>query len=119
MGKIDKRESAGCDIVQQQADDEYEYAKKTIVADGAGGHGYEEDGKGKKFLRPVLVLRKLGEHTFIGLPLTTVNAVHKYVLRCDSEDCIFRQVILSQIKVIDYRRLQKLIGGRDWNGAKG
>ena len=45
MIEINKGESAGCRIVQQQADDEYEYAKKTIVADGAGGHGYEEDGK--------------------------------------------------------------------------
>jgi hypothetical protein len=45
MGKIYKRESIGCGIVQQQADDEYEYAKKPIVADGAGGHGYEKYGK--------------------------------------------------------------------------
>lgn len=67
--------------------------------------GFEEDGKGKKYLRPILILRKFNQNTFVGLPLTTVNVSNKYVLRCDSEDCVFRKAILSQIKMIDSRRL--------------
>ena len=37
-GKINKRECAGGGKVQQQADDEYEYVDKTVVAGCAGGH---------------------------------------------------------------------------------
>ena len=33
--------------------------------------GKESCGKGRNFLRPVLVLKKLSNHGFIGIPLTT------------------------------------------------
>ncbi len=33
--------------------------------------GYEEDGKGDKRLRPVLILQKYGYFIFVGVPLTT------------------------------------------------
>jgi mRNA interferase MazF len=71
--------------------------------------GFEEDGKGKKYMRPILILKKFSKNTFIGLPLTTIKSKNKYVLRCDSEDCVFRQVLLSQLKMIDFRRLSTKI----------
>lgn len=33
--------------------------------------GVEVSGKGKRFLRPILVVRKINKHEFIGIPLTT------------------------------------------------
>ena len=71
--------------------------------------GYEEDGKGDKSLRPVLVLRKFSPHTFVGLPLTTSNRKHAYLVHCDANDKRFRQAIISQLRVIDIRRLHEKI----------
>ena len=33
--------------------------------------GYEQDGKGENFERPILILRKFNKHIFLGIPLTT------------------------------------------------
>ena len=33
--------------------------------------GYEEDGKGELYTRPVLVVRGYNQHIFLGIPLTT------------------------------------------------
>ena len=30
--------------------------------------GHEQDGSGKRYLRPVIVIKKLGRKTFMGLP---------------------------------------------------
>jgi mRNA interferase MazF len=35
--------------------------------------GHEEDGKGDHYSRPVLILKKFGMHTFLGLPLSTTS----------------------------------------------
>ena len=33
--------------------------------------GHEQDGKGHKFLRPVIVFKKFNNHLFLGIPTTT------------------------------------------------
>ena len=35
--------------------------------------GFEQNGKGKEFIRPVLIYKKLTKDMFIGIPLTTTN----------------------------------------------
>ena len=71
--------------------------------------GHEEDGKGGKSLRPILILRKFTQDTFIGLPLTTSEKRHQFIVRCDSEDGVFRQAIVSQLRTIDVKRWYKNI----------
>ena len=34
--------------------------------------GFEQDGKGDDFVRPVLVVRKFSKYSFIGIPLTSI-----------------------------------------------
>jgi len=67
--------------------------------------GFEQDGKGDSFLRPVLVLRKFNKHLFLGLPLTTKiknNPFYYKIYYNKKEQC----VILSQIRSIDSKRLK-------------
>ena len=40
--------------------------------------GFEQDGKGIKFARPVLVLKKYSKNVFVGVPLTTAKRESKY-----------------------------------------
>lgn len=42
--------------------------------------GYEEDGKGRNFARPVLILRKFNNQLFLGIPLSTKTKANIYYI---------------------------------------
>lgn len=70
--------------------------------------GYEQDGKNKKFERPVLIVKKFNSHLLWVLPLTSTVKEHKYYFRTmyeNREYCI----ILSQIRTISSKRLLRKI----------
>jgi|ERR1035437_3720178 mRNA interferase MazF len=71
--------------------------------------GYEQDGKGQGFLRPVLVIKKFNPDTFVALPLTTKTRMRSYLIPCPSLDEVFRQANISQLKVLDIKRLDRRI----------
>ena len=65
--------------------------------------GYEQDGKGEDFLRPVLVLKRFNKEQFIGFAMT--SKYHKeekfyYKLKEDS------YVVLSQVKTFSAKRIK-------------
>jgi mRNA interferase MazF len=76
--------------------------------------GNEMDGKNgdtkqkKQFTRPVLILKKLGRQTFIGLPLTTKlkDGTWYYPINVNEKE---GRVIFSQIRMFDCKRLQRKI----------
>jgi len=75
--------------------------------------GFEQDGSDTEYRRPVLILKGLSKQTCLIIPLTT--STHKHKLRPavglveDKEAC----ALLSQIKVIDTKRLVRKIGVLD------
>lgn len=71
--------------------------------------GFEQDGKGKNFSRPILIIKKFNKEVFLGLPLTTKPKIGKYYLTLDLNDEINRKVILSQLRLFDSKRLQEKI----------
>lgn len=71
--------------------------------------GYETDGKGKDYTRPVLVLKGFSKEVCLCLPLTTVIKTGKYYHMIRLKDGIDRNVMLSQIRLIDTKRLNDLI----------
>jgi len=69
--------------------------------------GYEQDGKGADFLRPVLVLKRFNKEQFVGFAMT--SKYHKqekfyYKLKEDS------YVILSQVKTYSAKRIKYKTG---------
>src|SRR3989344_1400680 len=76
------------------------------------GHnvGFEQDGKGKKFARPVLVFKKFNKEVFWALPLSTRIKKGKFYTNLDLHDDIPRVVIVSQLRLIDGKRLIDKIG---------
>ncbi len=73
--------------------------------------GYEVYGKGDEFLRPVLVFRKFGKDSFLGIPLTSVikdNMFHFEFTPINSykQNC----AILSQIKLFSSKRIHDKMG---------
>lgn len=71
--------------------------------------GNEEDGKGKTYSRPVLIVRKFSPSVFLGIPLTTqikdrwhYHRIHLH----GQEQC----VILQQLRLFDTKRLTTKLG---------
>lgn len=77
--------------------------------------GFEQDGTGEDFLRPIVIVRKFNNEIFWGIPLTkSKNERNKkaspYYFAFSFTDNVKSVAILSQIKLIDARRLSRHIG---------
>ena len=71
--------------------------------------GDEEDGKGKNFVRPVLIIRKFNNRICLALPLTKQikNKIYYYKFEFKGiEQC----AMLSQLRIIDSKRLHNIMG---------
>ena len=67
--------------------------------------GSEQDGDEKNYSRPVLILRGLSLNTCIIIPLTTSLEKHKMRISIGKVQGKQASVIISQIKVVDTKRL--------------
>jgi len=73
--------------------------------------GYEQNGKGNNFLRPVLILKKFNQSIFLSIPLTSnIKKKNKYYFEIKNINNRRNFVILSQIKLFDKKRLGRKIG---------
>jgi mRNA interferase MazF len=67
--------------------------------------GYEQDGTGEEFDRPVLILRRFNKNVCFIAPLTTSPKENKYLIPVGKINNKEAQVIISQIRLIDVKRL--------------
>ena len=74
--------------------------------------GSEMNGKKQYFRRPMLVIRKLDRYSFLAVPLTSKQKVGSWYVTITHSDRKSTAVI-SQIRHIDYRRLDKKMGTLD------
>ncbi|KKS77821.1 MAG: hypothetical protein UV64_C0003G0040 [Parcubacteria group bacterium GW2011_GWC1_43_11b] len=68
--------------------------------------GFEQDGKGEEFVRPVVVFKKFNKEVFWAIPLTTRNKTGRYYVPIDLGDGVERSAIISQLRLIDAKRLK-------------
>jgi mRNA interferase MazF len=73
--------------------------------------GTEQDGKGSRFLRPVVVLTKFNEHSCLVIPLTGRHRSGRYYIPLGEVTGRPSSAILSQVRLIDSKRLLEKIGG--------
>lgn len=71
--------------------------------------GYEQDGTGKDFARPVLILKGFNRYVCLVIPLTTSKNKNSYLIPIGLIDNKKAKVIISQIRLIDTKRLDKHI----------
>lgn len=72
--------------------------------------GFEQDGQGEDFLRPVIIIKKFNNEIFWGIPLTKSNKKlnknnEKYYYDFDFTEDVKSRAILSQLRLIDSKRL--------------
>jgi mRNA interferase MazF len=72
--------------------------------------GFEQDGNGDDFLRPIIVFRKFNNEILWGIPLTKKGKDTKYYFTFSFSERGENRAILSQIRLIDARRLSYHIG---------
>lgn len=71
--------------------------------------GFEQDGSGADFYRPVLILKGMGRQTCFVIPLTTSNKNHPLrpsIGKVGGKDA---RALLSQLRLIDAKRLIRKI----------
>ena len=71
--------------------------------------GFEQNGKGDEFLRPVLVYKKFSANLFYGIPLTTniKNSKFYFKFKVKNRD---NSAILSQMRLFDTKRIHDHLG---------
>jgi len=80
--------------------------------------GFEQDGKGENFGRPVIVFRKFNKEVFWGIPLTTREKGGKFYFPITMGDDEPRKAILSQLRLLDAKRLYQKISTIDFKTCK-
>ena len=72
--------------------------------------GFEQDGKGEYFARPIIVFKKFNNEVFWGIPLSTKIKRSKFYVPIGMEDGVLRVAITSQLRLIDGKRLYQKFG---------
>lgn len=77
--------------------------------------GYEQNGKGKNFARPVIVIRKLTKDLFIGIPTTTTirddgDYFYKFNYLDKNKKKLEVSALILQMKVFSIKRIMNKIG---------
>lgn len=75
--------------------------------------GFEQDGTGEEYARPVVIIKKYNPHIFLVVPLSTTSKRGTYYFAVGNVDNKEAVAILSQIRLIDTHRLVKHIGMMD------
>lgn len=75
--------------------------------------GTEQDGKGEWYARPCVILRGFGPDACLVVPLTTSTREHALRVPVGIVEGFPARANLSQIRVVDTRRLERKIGFLD------
>lgn len=71
--------------------------------------GHEQDGVGKSYTRPVLIVRRLSRNMFFGVALTSRPKSGRYYLPIGMIENRMATAILSQVRLFDTKRLVRKI----------
>ncbi|CAA6800888.1 MAG: Unknown protein [uncultured Campylobacterales bacterium] len=75
--------------------------------------GFEQNGKGKDFVRPIIILKKFNKYMFFGIPLSTKMKEGRFYYTFDfikANKKVTNIALLSQMKLYNTNRLLNKIG---------
>lgn len=72
--------------------------------------GFEQDGHGAEYQRPVLILKGLSKNTCLIIPLTTSKERHPLRIPVGTIEGKEASAIISQMRVVDTKRFANKIG---------
>lgn len=80
--------------------------------------GYEQNGKGEDFMRPLLIFRKYSNKLFCGIPLSTTIRDGSFFFNFKFSRDKESSALLVQAKTFDGKRLDRKIGMIDKDNFK-
>ncbi|MCW3105817.1 MAG: hypothetical protein JWQ09_323 [Segetibacter sp.] len=75
--------------------------------------GFEQDGTGANYERPVLIMKGFSKHVCLVIPLTTSQKKNSYYIPIGIIDGKVAAAIISQIRLIDTKRFMEKIAVLD------
>jgi len=72
--------------------------------------GFEENGKGKRYQRPILIIRGFNRQVCWVVPLSTTENINKYLIDIGRVGEKRSKAIISHLKLIDTKRLGDKVG---------
>jgi mRNA interferase MazF len=72
--------------------------------------GFEQDGKGENFVRPVVVLQSFGKYTALIVPITTSIKENRYHVYLGKPLGLKASAIITQLRLVDTKRLIEKAG---------
>lgn len=75
--------------------------------------GFEQDGTGGEFSRPVLILKGFNRHVCLVVPLTTATKENPYYMSLGTVGGRESYAIISQLRLIDTKRLDTKVAVLD------
>lgn len=72
--------------------------------------GFEQNGKGSDFTRPVVILKKFTTTMFFGIPLSTQSKSGSFFFEFEFSAGQMSSALLVQAKMFDVKRLDRKIG---------
>lgn len=100
---------------EQKEDSAYFREREIYWANIGENIGYEQNGKGEDFMRPLLVFRKYSNKLFCGIPLSTTIREGSFFFNFQFLEDRKSSALLVQAKTFDVKRLDRKIGmiGKD------
>jgi hypothetical protein len=88
-----------------------QFRQKEIFSTSIGQNiGYEQNGKGEEFLRPVLIYKKFSNRLFLGIPLSKTQKIGDFYHSFEFHRGVMSTALLSQIRLFDAKRLRYRMG---------
>jgi len=72
--------------------------------------GFEQNGKGNDFMRPLLIFKKFSNNIFFGIPLSTSRKNGDWYFEFSFKDDKLSTALIVQGKLFDVKRLDRKIG---------
>ena len=75
--------------------------------------GFEQDGKGENFVRPVVIIKGFNKNMFFGIPLSTKIKEGKFYYKFQfqkKDELVENIALLSQMRLFSTKRLLNKIG---------
>ena len=96
---------------ENASSDLYFYERDVFYAHLGINIGFEQDGKGENFERPIVVLKKFNAHCMLIVPLTTKEKKGRFYFPFQIKGQKKKSyAILSQVRLIDGKRFINKIG---------
>lgn len=100
-------------IIHEKGENKFYHARDIWWCSLGVNVGFEQDGTGQNYDRPIVVIKGFNQHVFFGVALTGKKKEGKFYFYIGKVEDRDATAVLSQVKIFDTKRLIRKIGVLD------